>query len=187
MRALLVGLALVVIGGAVWVLNTAAAAPLKPGDSAPDFSLVAAVGGKTFTFILSEALKKGPVALYFYPKSFTPGCTQEAHDFAESAPDFAQAGASLIGVSADSIETQVEFSSKECRDTFPVGADPDARVIRAYRAQMFDVAGMALSNRISYVIAPDGKILLAYQDSAPAPHIEKTLAAVRQWRSAHPK
>jgi peroxiredoxin len=183
------GIAMKILTLAICMILAAASgafAAMQPGEAAPDFAIQAAVGGKSFDFKLSEALKKGPVVLYFYPKSFTSVCTAEAHDFAENAKNFADAGASLIGVSADGIDTQKEFSSKECRDTFPVGADPDGKVIRAYKAQMFDFGGLATSSRISYVIAPDGKILLAFKDSAAAPHIEKTLAAVRQWRAAHP-
>jgi peroxiredoxin len=104
----------------------AALAALKPGEAAPDFTLQAAQGGKDFSFSLKEALKKGPVVLYFYPKSFTKVCTIEAHEFAEAMEQFAAMGASVIGVSADRLETQREFSSKECRDKFPVGADPAA-------------------------------------------------------------
>lgn len=174
-----------IIAGAVF-LNGSARAAMQPGDAAPDFSTQAAVGGKVFTFSLAEALKKGPVVLYFYPKSFTPGCTAEAHDFADNAENFAKAGASVIGVSADGIDTQKEFSSKECRDKFPVGADPDGKVIKAYKAQLIKVGDMATAARISYVIAPDGKILMAYQDMSAGPHVEKTLAAVRQWRADHP-
>jgi peroxiredoxin len=163
---------------------TSAWAMKKVGDKAPDFTVQAAVGGKEFKFSLAEALKKGPVVLYFYPKSFTSGCTLEAHEFADKADDFAGLGATLIGISADNIETQVEFSSKECRDKFAVGADADGAVIRDYDAKMFKLGGVgpAMSNRISYVIAPDGKILLAYQDLAPDQHISRTLDAVRQWR-----
>ncbi len=116
------------------LLSTATWAAIKEGETAPDFTLQAAVGGKSFTFQLSEALKKGPVVLYFYPKSFTKGCTIEAHDFADNAENFAAAGATLIGLWADNIETQIEFSSKECRDKFPVAADPGAAVIRSYDA-----------------------------------------------------
>lgn len=164
---------------------TASWAALKSGAPAPDFTLQAAVGGKAFTFKLAEALKKGPVVVYFYPKSFTPGCTIEAHEFADNAENFAAAGATLIGVSADDIATQTDFSSRECRDKFPVAADPDAAVIGAYDARMFKL-GIAMSSRISYVIAPDGTILYAYQDSSPEKHIANTLAAVRQWRADHP-
>lgn len=164
---------------------TSAWAMKQVGDTAPDFTVQAAVGGKTFSFSLADALKKGPVVLYFYPKSFTSGCTVEAHEFADKADDFAGLGATLIGISADNIDTQVAFSSKECRDKFPVGADADGAVIRDYDARMFKLGGVgpAISNRISYVIAPDGKILLAYQDLAPDRHISKTLDAVRQWRA----
>jgi peroxiredoxin Q/BCP len=169
------------------LVSTAAFAALKDGDAAPDFTLQAALAGKSFTFKLSEALKKGPVVLYFYPKSFTRGCTIEAHDFAENAENFAAAGASLIGLSSDTIETQIDFSSKECRDKFPVAADPDTAVIRSYDALRTkpSASGAVVADRISYVIAPDGKIIYAFQDSAPEKHIENTLAAVRQWRELH--
>ncbi len=75
-----------VFGG---LLTTPVCAALKPGDAAPDFTAQAAVGGKDFIFSLSDALKRGPVVLYFYPKSFTRGCTIEAHEFAEAAESFA--------------------------------------------------------------------------------------------------
>ena len=162
-------------------------AALKPGDPAPDFTVQAALGGKVFTFKLAEALKKGPVVLYFYPKSFTSVCTEEAHDFAENAANFADAHATLIGLSADTIQTQQEFSAKECRDKFPVAADPDATVIRSYDALLtrYLPSSFAIAGRISYVISPDGRIILAHSDSAAASHIEKTLAAVRRWQEEH--
>jgi thioredoxin-dependent peroxiredoxin len=173
------------------VFGSFAASPafagLKPGDAAPDFKAEAAVGGKDFTFSLAEALKRGPVVLYFYPKSFTRGCTIEAHEFAEAAGSFAAAGASLIGVSHDDIATQRKFSTEECRDKFPVAADPTAAVIRAYDAQMFGAAGQGMSDRISYVIAPDGKVIYSYSDPAPDKHIENTLAVVRKWHDDHQK
>ncbi len=162
-------------------------AALKPGDPAPDFTAEAAVGGKDFTFSLSDALKRGPVVLYFYPKSFTRGCTIEAHEFAEAAESFAQAGATLIGLSKDTIETQRKFSTEECRDKFPVAADPTLTVIRAYDAVRSGVtaSGETVSDRISYVIAPEGKVLYSYVDPLPDKHIENTLAIVRQWREQH--
>lgn len=166
-----------------------ALAGLKPGDAAPDFTAEAALGGKDFTFSLAEALKRGPVVLYFFPKSFTRGCTIEAHEFAEAAQDFAAAGAALIGMSRDTIETQRKFSSEECRDKFPVAADPTLTVIRAYDAQRIGptASGQDVADRISYVIAPDGKVIYAYTDPAPDKHIENTLSVVRQWRAEHPK
>ncbi len=170
------------------LVSSAALAALKPGDAAPDFSLEAAQGGKEFSFSLRQALEKGPVVLYFYPKSFTSVCTLEAHEFAEAMERFAAMGASVIGVSSDKIATQREFSTKECRDKFPVGADPSFKVINAYDAAFkVPVAGAMFANRISYVIAPDGKILSAVEDSGATKHIENALAVVRQWRDAQRK
>lgn len=166
--------------------TTAAWAALKPGDAAPDFTVEAALGGQEFTFSLAEALKKGPVVLYFYPKSFTSVCTIEAHEFAENIDNFAAAGASVIGISGDKIEVQRDFSSKECRDKFPVGSDSSFSVIKAYDAAFnVPIAGALFANRISYVISPDGKILYAYSDSSAEKHIENTLAIVRKWREEH--
>ncbi len=167
---------------------TAAQAALKPGDSAPDFTVQAATGGRDFSFSLAEQLKKGPVVVYFYPKSFTRGCTVEAHEFAENYDNFVAAGASLIGLSADTIEVQREFSTKECRDKFPVGADPSLSVIKAYDAKREkpSQSGDTLADRISYVIGPDGKVLFALTDSNPTKHVQDTLAFVKQWREQHP-
>ena len=94
------------------LLATSAWAMMKPGASAPDFTIEAALGGKEFTFSLKDALKKGPVVLYFYPKSFTSVCTVEAHEFAEAMEQFAAVNASVIGVSGDGIDVQKEFSKK---------------------------------------------------------------------------
>jgi peroxiredoxin len=163
---------------------SAAMAALKPGDAAPDFSIDAAQGGKDVKFVLAEALKKGPVVLYFYPKSFTSVCTVEAHEFAENIEKFAAAGASVLGLSSDGIAVQREFSSKECRDKFPVGADPSLKVIKAYDAG-FPMAGVPFADRISYVISPEGKILYAYADPDAEKHIENALAVVQKWRADH--
>lgn len=159
---------------------TGAHAALKEGDAAPDFTVQAAQGGKEFTFSLAEALKKGPVVLYFYPKSFTSVCTKEAHDFAENIESYKAAGASVIGLSADPIDVQRDFSSKECRDKFPVGADPSLSVIKAYDAK-YSLPGASFANRISYVISPDGRIIYALADRSAEAHIENTLAAVQKW------
>jgi len=168
--------------------SAAALAALKPGDAAPDFSIQAAKGGEDFTFSLAEALKKGPVVLYFYPKSFTSICTLEAHEFAEAIEEFAAANASVIGVSSDTIATQREFSKKECRDKFPVAADPDFHVIKAYDAAFnIPIKGPVFADRLTYVIAPDGKILYAYADASAHNHIVNALAVVRKWRESQAK
>ncbi len=163
------------------VLAAPAFAALKPGAVAPDFTAPAAVGGQEFTFSLAEALKKGPVVLYFFPKAFTKGCTAEAHEFAEAAERFAAAGATLIGMSADDIGTLHQFSTQECSAKFPVAADPDLKVIRAYDSTLVRTGASDIADRISYVIAPDGKIINAYADRSPDKHVENTLPAVREF------
>src|SRR5579871_1516019 len=86
-------------------------AELKQGDTAPDFTAQASLAGKEFTFSLRDALKKGPVVVYFYPAAFTGGCNLQAHTFAENHDKFAAAGASVIGVSLDSIARLNDFSA----------------------------------------------------------------------------
>jgi len=164
-------------------LTTAAPAQamMKPGMTAPDFTVAAAQGGKEFKFALKEALKKGPVVLYFYPKSFTSVCTVEAHEFAEAMEQFAEMNASVIGVSGDNIDIQKEFSKKECRDKFPVGADSTFHVIKAYDAAFeLPLAGPVFADRISYVISQQGKIVSAIKDSGAHAHIENALKAVKE-------
>jgi len=165
------------------VLTVPAFAALKPGAAAPDFTAQAAVGGQEFTFSLASALKKGPVVLYFFPKAFTKGCTAEAHEFAEAADRFAAAGATLIGMSADDIGTLHQFSTQECSAKFPVAADPDLKVIRAYDSTLVRTGSTDIADRISYVIAPDGKIIYAYADRNPNKHVENTLTAVREFEA----
>ncbi|ANK13664.1 peroxiredoxin [Erythrobacter neustonensis] len=156
------------------LLSTGAAAELPKGAAAPAFTTRAALAGKAFGFNLKAALARGPVVLYFYPKAFTSGCTLEANAFAAAIPKFKAAGASVIGMSADNIETLKDFSRKECRDAFPVGvASP--QIGRAY-----DVAGPSgLTRRTSYVIAQDGRIAAVHSDADYRSHVDKTLAAVR--------
>lgn len=165
-----------------------ALAALNVGDPAPDFSADAAVGGKHFRFSLKQALGHGPVVLYFFPKAFTSGCTVEAHEFSEAAGSFAAAGATLIGMSSDNIDTLSDFSTRECRAKFPVAADPDLSVIRAYDAVMMRLPGFGgMSDRTSYVISPDAKILMSYSALAPDEHVTRSLATVQKWHADHPK
>ncbi len=165
-----------------------ALAALEVGDTAPNFSADAAVGGKHFRFSLKEALTHGPVVLYFFPKAFTSGCTVEAHEFSEAAESFTTAGATLIGMSSDNIDTLGDFSTRECRAKFPVASDPDLSVIRAYDAVMVHLPGFGgISDRTSYVISPEGTILMSYTAMSPDEHVTRSLAVVQKWQKDHAK
>ena len=158
-----------------------ALAALPVGAHAPEFATEATLAGKPFHFDLAAALAKGPVVLYFYPAAFTKGCTIEAHDFAEATAEFNRLGATVIGVSKDPIDKLNLFSVSECRNKFAV-ASADEKLIDAYDVKLMP---LMISNRTSFVIAPDGKILFVYSALDPAGHVEKTLAAVKEWRARH--
>ena len=162
-----------------------ARAALDVGDSAPDFTVPAALGGKVFQFKLSEALAKGPVVLYFFPAAFSDGCSREAHQFAESIGTFKALGASVIGVSGDDLELITRFSVQVCQGKFPVAADEKKVVIKAYDTAMQTRPEYA--NRVSFVIAPDGKVIYTYLSLNPDKHVERTLAAVARWAQDNPK
>jgi len=161
------------------VLSAPAFAALKVGDKAPDFDTDASLAGKPFKFSLAAALKSGPVVLYFYPAAFTPGCTVEAHEFAEAADKFKALGARVIGVSHDNIDTLNKFSVKECRNKFAVAADPDQKITKAYDSILWMKPEYA--NRTSYVISPEGKIIYEYTALSPDKHVSNTMAAVEKW------
>lgn len=163
---------------------TPAFAALQPGAHAPEFSAPATLGGKIYPFDLDAALRKGPVVLYFFPAAFTPGCTVEAHEFADAVDQYKALGATVIGVTAGNVDRLAEFSTSECRSKFPVAADPDLKIARSYDSTMLIYPGH--SGRTSYVIAPDHRIIFTYDDLNPAKHVELTLEAVRKWRAAHP-
>jgi thioredoxin-dependent peroxiredoxin len=160
-----------------------AMAALADGAQAPDFTAQASMGGKDFTFTLAEALKKGPVVLYFYPAAFTPGCTVEAHDFADAMDKFQALGATVIGVSHDPIDKLDKFSVSECRSKFPVAADTDQSIMKAYDSVLWVKPDYA--NRTSYAIAPDGKILASYTSLNPDQHVAKMMEAVQKWHDEH--
>jgi peroxiredoxin len=162
-----------------------AVAALKPGDSAPSFTAPASLGGTVFSFSLAEALKKGPVVLYFYPAAFTTGCTKEAHDFAEATDEYRALGATVIGVSHDDIDTLNKFSVSECRSKFAVAADADQSIMKSYDAVLKLMPKYA--DRVSYVIAPDGRIIYAYTAMDPDKHVANTLDALKKWAAAQKK
>ena len=160
-------------------LAVPASAELPEGAKAPGFSTQAALAGKAFGFNLRAALAQGPVVLYFYPKAFTKGCTLEANAFAEAMPEFRKAGASVVGMSNDDIETLKRFSREECRDAFPVGV-ASRKLIEAYDVALVrDGKDAGVTSRTSYVIAQDGRIVMVHSDMDYSDHVAKTLAAVR--------
>ena len=156
-------------------------AALPDGARAPDFSTRATLAGKEFNFALADALKKGPVVLYFYPAAFTPGCTVEAHEFAEATDKFKALGATVIGVSHDPIDKLNKFSVSECRNKFAVASDADQSITKAYDAVL--AAKPEYANRTSYVIAPTGKIIYEYTALDPDKHVGNTMAAVEKWKA----
>lgn len=171
------------LGVALVAIPAQGIAALQQGAKAPDFTLNAAEGGKPFTLSLKQTLKKGPIVLYFFPAAFTTGCTIEAHLFAEASDDFNRLGARVVGVTAGNIDRVAEFSKSECRDKFAVAADPGAKVAAKYDTAVQGPNQAMYSSRTSFVIAPNGTILLSYTDSKPQAHIEKTMAAVRAWNA----
>jgi peroxiredoxin Q/BCP len=170
----------------ILMLGTAlpAAAALKNGAPAPDFTAQATLGGKRFVFNLAEALKRGPIVLYFYPAAFTQGCTIEAHDFAEATDSYKALGATVIGVSGDDIATLDRFSVSECQSKFAVVADPTRAVMKAYDAVLIPL--LSYADRTSYVITPDSTVIYSYTAMDPDGHVENTTKALAAWRSAHP-
>jgi peroxiredoxin Q/BCP len=167
--------ALVVLAGVAFVGVRHATAHLEHGAAAPEFTLQAAQGGDVTTVDLKAALAKGPVVLYFFPKSFTSGCTTEAHLFSEHVADYKKLGAQVIGVSGDDIETQKKFSTQECRSAFLVASDPGLKIAKQYDAAL----APGFANRTSYVIAPDGTIAYAYTSLDPLKHVDNTLDALK--------
>jgi thioredoxin-dependent peroxiredoxin len=153
-----------------------ASAALKVGDKAPDFMVQAAKNGNVARFALKDALKKGPVVVYFFPKAFTTGCSLEAHEFSEAMDQFTALKVSVIGISADNIPTLMEFSKKDCQGRFPVGSDPQASVAESFDAKS---PTSASAKRISYLIKPDGTIVEVTDSGDPTLHIKEMLAAAK--------
>ncbi|GAB6197577.1 peroxiredoxin [Lysobacter xanthus] len=155
-----------------------AMAALKPGDAAPSFKAKAYLAGKRFTFDLADALRKGPVVVYFFPAAHTPGCNVEAALFSKAIDRFKAQGATVIGLSAGNMDQLADFSkeTEHCGGKFPVGADPGAAIARKFDA----VLSMKpeWSNRTSYVVGRDGRIAAAYSDLNPNRHVQEMLDAV---------
>ena len=161
------------------VLASPAFAALKEDTQAPDFSAPAYLAGKAFTFNLADALKKGPVVVYFFPAAHTSGCNLEAHLFSQAIDQFKALHATVIGVTAGNTDQLADFSreTEHCSGKFPVAADADAKIAREYDALLPMRPGW--SDRTSYVIAPSGKITHVYSDLKPNKHVQETLDAVK--------
>ena len=165
------------------IASTPALAELPSGAIAPDFAAKGALAGKPFGFSLKQALKRGPVVLYFYPKAFTQGCTLEAHAFAEASDDFKAAGATVVGMSNDDNATLQKFSTEACRDKFAVASASPA-VIKAYDVDLVrDGKSTGLTKRTSYVIGQNGKVVMVHSDMDYRDHVKMTLDAVRKLKS----
>ncbi|HVZ22090.1 MAG TPA: peroxiredoxin [Vicinamibacterales bacterium] len=184
------------------VITIPAFAALKHGDKAPDFTAKASLAGKEFQFSLKDALKKGPVVVYFYPSAFTQGCNIEAHTFSENREKFDAAHATIIGVSRDSIQRLNAFSAdpQYCAGKIAVASDPDGAIAEAYhltkmnlRAGLKDTRGVEIDHdfteRTTFVVMPDSTIAATLSTAddkiSPAAHVEKSLEVVQQLASAH--
>jgi thioredoxin-dependent peroxiredoxin len=178
-------------------------AALKQGDTAPDFKTQASLAGKEFTFSLRDALKQGPVVVYFYPAAFTGGCNLQAHTFAENHDKFAAAGASVIGVSLDSISRLNDFSAdpKYCAGKLPVASDEKGEIAKSYDIKITDTykgqavatmkdsrgneIGHSTAERTTFVVAPDRKIVATIGGVAGDANAEQALAVVQQLAAKH--
>ncbi|WP_423142667.1 peroxiredoxin [Parablastomonas sp. CN1-191] len=157
-----------------------ALAALPVGAKAPAFSTMGAKAGADRKITLREALRKGPVVLYFYPKAFTQGCTLEAHAFSEATDEFAKAGATVIGMSADAMPELRKFSREGCRDKFTV-AQATPAIVKDYDVSLTKPDGSAtgVTSRTSYVIDRSGRVVFVHSDMDWREHVNMTLAAVR--------
>jgi peroxiredoxin len=178
-------------------LSTALALPalaaLSEGAKAPDFSAKASLAGKEFTFNLKDALKKGPVVVYFYPSAYTGGCNIQAHNFAVNMDKFTAAGAQVIGVSLDNIKTLNEFSAdpEYCAGKLPVASDADGKIARSYELKVMEARpGMkntkgaeidhGFTERTTFVISKDGKIAATVGGVSPKENVDKSLELVQK-------
>ncbi|MCK9261615.1 MAG: peroxiredoxin [Azoarcus sp.] len=170
-----------------------ASAALKEGSVAPDFRAQASLDGRAFTFSLKESLKKGPVVVYFYPSAYTNGCNLQAHTFAVNHDRFVAAGATVIGVSLDSIARLNEFSSdpEHCAGKVAVASDTDGKIARAYdlgirdaSAGRKDTRGQEIDHgfveRTTFVLTQDGRVAATISGIAPVTNVEKALETVER-------
>ncbi len=184
---------LLLIAAACAALSLPAHAGLAEGQVAPDFQLQASLAGKTFPFSLKQSLKKGPVVVYFYPSAFTGGCNIQAHSFAVNHDKFREAGATVVGVSLDSIARLNAFSADpaSCGGKVAVASDVDGKVAKAYDLNVReapvgrkDTRGAALEHglaeRQTFIVTPDGRVAAAIGGLSPEANVARALEAVQQ-------
>lgn len=182
----------IVSGVLTALVSLPALAALKEGDVVPDFKLQASQAGKAFSYSLKDALKKGPVVVYFYPSAFTGGCNIQAHTFAENVEKFSAAGASIIGVSLDSISRLNDFSAdpQYCAGKIAVASDADGKVSRGFDLAVADTPsgrkdtrGTDIDHgrvdRTTFIVTPDGKVAATVGGVAPVANVEKALEIVQ--------
>ncbi|WP_085316586.1 peroxiredoxin [Derxia lacustris] len=168
-------------------------AALKEGDTAPAFTAQASLAGKAFGYSLKDALKKGPVVVYFYPSAYTNGCNAQAHAFATNIEKFAAAGASVVGVSLDSIGRLNDFSADPayCAGKLAVASDADGKIakgfdlnVREAQAGRKDTRGVDIDHgfteRTTFIVTPDGKVAATIGGLAPGENVDSALAAVQK-------
>ena len=151
---------------------------VNTGDIAPDFSLPADDGT---TVTLSSELERGPVVLFFYPKAMTPGCTAESCHFRDLAGEFDAVGATRLGISADAVDKQHQFSAKHDFD-YRLLSDTDKRVAKAFGVKR---PGPLLSKRATFVIDQDRRILAAIASELNMEkHADEALEVLRKRAAA---
>jgi len=182
------------VSAALAALAVPAYAALKQGEAAPDFKAPASLAGKEFQFSLKDALKKGPVVVYFYPSAYTGGCNLQAHTFSVNSDKFKAAGASVIGVSLDKIATLNEFSAdpEYCAGKLPVASDADGKIAKSYDVNVMEgrpgfknTKGVEIdhgfADRMTFVVTPDGKVAASFggREMKPDENVMKALEVVQ--------
>lgn len=175
------------------IIALPALAALEAGDSAPDFSARASLDGEPFDYSLRSALDKGPVVVYFYPSAYTQGCNIQAHEFAVNMDEFTAAGASVIGVSLDSIERLNDFSADPdyCAGKLAVASDESGDIARSYGLKVGDARegatdtrgveiGHGFAERTTFIVMQDGTIAETIGGISAMENVHKSLEAVQR-------
>ena len=155
---------------------------IKVGNKAPAFSLDSSDGGK----VSLKDLAGRYAVIYFYPKDSTPGCTTEALAFRDARAELDALGATVLGVSKDSIASHCKFRDKHGLD-FPLLSDPDGTMIEAYGAwgekKLYGRAFMGIL-RSTVVVGPDGRVVAHFPKVKVKEHAAEVLEALRAARAA---